>query len=151
MYFNNNHDNDVDYLIHMPIDLTSTPVCAVLCDRTFNKVSEFATFSDLCLPLLVGSCSGIFCLNDYIEDVLIYLWNPTIRKFKRLPVAVPDCDIYFDWFATGFAYMPQINDYKVVHITFLLYENEKNTKQNVRPWLKFTHLAQTHGEELKSH
>lgn len=66
-------------------------------------------------------------------------------------MAVPDCDIYFDWFATGFAYMPQINDYKVVHITFLLYENENKKKQNVRPWLKFTHLAQTHGEELKSH
>ena len=58
------------------------------------------------------------CLAEYgygspIADG-IYLWNPCIRKYKRLP----DFSLtQYHWVSTGFAYQSEANDYKVVTIT----------------------------------
>ena len=57
------------------------------------------------------------CLADYrsfkFKDV--YLWNPSIRKFKRLP---DTCLTQFHPVRLGFGYDSQNNDYKVVRISW---------------------------------
>ena len=62
--------------------------------------------------------NSLVCLAEYgygspIADA-IYLWNPSIRKYKRLP----DFSLtQYQWVSTGFAYQSEANDYKVVKIT----------------------------------
>ncbi|XP_030963965.1 F-box/kelch-repeat protein At3g06240-like [Quercus lobata] len=67
---------------------------------------------------IVGSYNGLLCLAD-IESTttsgnVIYLWNPSIRKFKRLP---KPCLGQLDSVTLGFAYHSENNDYKVVRIS----------------------------------
>ncbi|XP_023918077.1 F-box/kelch-repeat protein At3g06240-like [Quercus suber] len=86
----------------------------------FNGISEYPIPSALHLSSLriVGSCNGLVCLAQYgygslIADA-IYLWNPSIRKYRRLP----DFSLtQYHWVSTGFAYQSETNDYKVVKIT----------------------------------
>ncbi|KAK4592940.1 hypothetical protein RGQ29_017183 [Quercus rubra] len=128
---NTNKDDDDDdrgYLFHMPNVITRTmyssssssnPVCTVVCDRTFNRISEHPIPSDLLINFaeIVGSFNGLLCLAEYgngaTYDEVIYLWNPSIRKFKRLPRTWLS---QYDWDATGFAYHSERDDYKVVKI-----------------------------------
>ena len=46
----------------------------------------------------------------------VYLWNPSIRKFKRLP---DTCLPQLPTVALGFGYDSQNNDYKVVRISWI--------------------------------
>ena len=101
---------------------SNNPVCMVACDRKFNRISEYPIPSELHLncPEIVGSCNGLVCLAQYGNGLtiaeVIYLWNPSIRKFKRLP---DTCLSQYDSVATGFAYQCENNDYKVVKISSL--------------------------------
>ena len=65
----------------------------------------------------MSSCNGIMCLADYrsfkFKDV--YLWNPSIRKFKRL---LDTCLTQLRPVRLGFGYDSQNNDYKVVRISW---------------------------------
>ena len=93
-------------------------VCTVSCDRTFERVSEFRipfTFQSG-LPRLVGSCNGILCLTDFIVSEFngVYLWNPSVRKFKKLP---DTCLSRLHHAKLGFGYDSLNNDYKVVRIS----------------------------------
>nr|XP_023926778.1 F-box protein At3g07870-like [Quercus suber] len=70
---------------------------------------------------LVGSCNGILCLTDYrtnrhsmLNDV--FLWNPSIRMFKRLSSTCFKRRRLHD-FQLEFAYHSQNNDFKVVRIS----------------------------------
>ena len=85
-----------------------------------EKISEFRipfTFESG-YAYLVGSCNGLLCLTDSwrysLGNNAIYLWNPSIRKYKRLPGT---CLSYSDCFELGFVYDFQNNDYKVVRIS----------------------------------
>ena len=64
----------------------------------------------------MGSCNGILCFTDFIasrsKDVI--LWNPSIRKFKRLPNI---CLTQLSNEALGFGYDSRNNDYKVVRFS----------------------------------
>ena len=92
---NNDHDHDNGYVIHMPLRGTSRPscssphpdtsVCTVAFDRTFDMISQVRVPFDFDFnrAQIVGSCNGLLCLATF--DNVIYLWNPSIRKFKRLP------------------------------------------------------------------
>ena len=101
-----------------PWNYSSSPPTLVACDRTFERVSEFRipfTFQSASSNL-VGSCNGILCLTDYIVSEFngVYLWNPSIRKFKKLP------DTCLSWLhhpKLGFGYDSLNNDYKVVRIS----------------------------------
>ena len=64
----------------------------------------------------MGSCNGILCFTDFITSKPkdVYLWNPSIRKFKRLPNT---CLTQLSNVALGFGYDSQNNDYKVVRIS----------------------------------
>ncbi|XP_059313716.1 F-box/kelch-repeat protein At3g23880-like isoform X3 [Lycium ferocissimum] len=74
-------------------------------------------------PRLVGSINGLICLAIRIlhgfDD--LYLWNPSIRKYKKLPSYTlnlnrRDCEVRLDDFNFGFAYDEFQDDYKVVGI-----------------------------------
>nr|XP_028957846.1 F-box/kelch-repeat protein At3g06240-like [Malus domestica] len=59
--------------------------------------------------------SGLICISDATFDSCMYLWNPSIRKMKRLP----KCLICYTQFAIttlGFGFDCGENDYKVVRI-----------------------------------
>ena len=66
---------------------------------------------------IVGSCNGILCVAGFgsvSTDDVIYLWNPSIRKFKQLPNT---CLGKLSDVKLGFAYHSENNDYKVVRIS----------------------------------
>ncbi|XP_023926063.1 F-box/kelch-repeat protein At3g23880-like [Quercus suber] len=118
----NDNDNGDGYIIHMPWDANSSNrvVCTVALDRTFDRISEIEVpfnfpFGSI---KIVGSCNGLLCLAGGIggfptTDKVIYLWNPSIRKFKRLP---DSCLGKLDFVKFGFAYHSENNDYKVLRI-----------------------------------
>jgi F-box interacting protein len=65
---------------------------------------------------IVGSCNGLLCLSNTKEDVA--LWNPSTRKYKKLPVTTlefaPDGYDYSQYTVSGFGYDETSDDYKVV-------------------------------------
>ncbi|XP_075637740.1 F-box/kelch-repeat protein At3g23880-like [Castanea sativa] len=93
-------------------------LCTFVCntDRTLTEISRFEFPSyDECL---VGFSNGIICLANYADESshILYLWNPSIRKFKRLlatPLIGP-----FDNAAFGFGCHSQNNDYKILRFVF---------------------------------
>ncbi|XP_030964101.1 F-box/kelch-repeat protein At3g23880-like [Quercus lobata] len=122
---NKNHGNGC--VIHMPSvrdtnpsSNTNRPVCTVALDRPFDRISEIGVpfdFPNACFQI-VGSCNGLLCLANYGSSTCandIYLWNPSIRKFKKLPHT---CLRQLRFVKLGFAYHSQNNDYKVVRISF---------------------------------
>ncbi|XP_030963956.1 F-box/kelch-repeat protein At3g06240-like [Quercus lobata] len=121
---NNNDDNDHAYLIQTCIEYNSPKIPitykVLCCDRTFDSLFEFSVPSvfDLNMSLLVGSCNGLVCLTQHrrlsATSDAIYLWNPSIRKFKRLPDSCSNGKDF--WFSTGFGYQSKTNDYKVVKL-----------------------------------
>ncbi|XP_030924560.1 F-box/kelch-repeat protein At3g23880-like [Quercus lobata] len=93
-------------------------LCTFVCntDRTSTEISrfEFPSYDEY----LVGFSNGIICLANYAVEFshVLYLWNPSIRKFKRLlatPLIGP-CDNA----AFGFGYHLQNNDYKILRFVF---------------------------------
>ena len=67
---------------------------------------------------MVGSCNGLVCLAQRVKlstaSDAIYLWNPSIRKFKRL---LDSCSNGQDfWYSIGFGYQSKTNDYKDVKL-----------------------------------
>ena len=115
------------YGIHMPTINLDNQDLKVACDRTFDGISEFKIpFSfQSGLAFLVGSCNGLLCFSDFrLQNSLInnaffgfnavYLWNPSIRKFKKLP---DTCLSQLHLAKLGFAHHSQKNDYKVVRIS----------------------------------
>lgn len=65
---------------------------------------------------------GLVCVSstlkfddDYNRN--IYLWNPLIQKYKTLPDSpLPSKQGWDEWEALAFGFVPEVNDYVVVHI-----------------------------------
>ena len=114
---NKNHDNG--YIIHMGSNpstpSSNRPVCTVALDRSFDRISEFVVPFDFPFKHagIVGSCNGLLCFSNCYK--FIYLWNPSIRKFKKLPHT---CLGQLNNVRIGFAYHSENNDYKVVRISY---------------------------------
>ncbi|XP_016470083.1 F-box/kelch-repeat protein At3g23880-like [Nicotiana tabacum] len=76
-------------------------------------------------PSIVGSFNGLLCLAVAATDRLLYnlfLWNPSIRKYKKLPNYTLDVSRRYNLdkhrysFRFGFAYDAFRDDYKVLGI-----------------------------------
>ncbi|XP_074370439.1 F-box/LRR-repeat/kelch-repeat protein At2g27520-like isoform X4 [Apium graveolens] len=66
---------------------------------------------------LVGCAKGLLLILDLeISDSDLYLWNPSLGKIKCLPSARASCKISFHKKAFGFAFFPEICDYKVIRM-----------------------------------
>ena len=90
-------------------------------DRTVTEISRFITPFPFCDAFMNCFCNGIFCLDRCDEtngDHIIYLWNPSIRKFKMLaPALMTDpCDSA----TLGLAYHSQKNDFKILRLVSFL-------------------------------
>nr|XP_023876158.1 F-box/kelch-repeat protein At3g23880-like [Quercus suber]XP_023876165.1 F-box/kelch-repeat protein At3g23880-like [Quercus suber]XP_023876171.1 F-box/kelch-repeat protein At3g23880-like [Quercus suber] len=123
----NNHDGG--YVIYMPrtavhrayFHRPHSQICTLAFDRTFETISEFRipfTFQSG-YASLVGSCNGILCFTDFITPKSndVYLWNPSIRKFKRLPNTCLNQTQVLN-VAHGFGYDSLNNDYKVARFSW---------------------------------
>ncbi|KAL0008037.1 hypothetical protein SO802_009539 [Lithocarpus litseifolius] len=106
------HDNNASgYVIHVPWHPFSS-----------NRLTGIP--SDFGLVKIVGSCNGLLRLTGFnpsnykyscpYPSINIYLWNPCIRKFKKLP---DTCLGQLRCVKLGFAYHSENNDYEVVRIS----------------------------------
>ena len=99
--------------MHIPRNIPA-PSSSLACDGAFETIPEFRvpfTFQPQ-FSRFVGSCNGMLCFAGHgskFNDV--YLWNPSIRKFKRLP------NNQFPLLTFGIGYDSQNNDFKVVGIS----------------------------------
>ncbi|XP_075673431.1 F-box/kelch-repeat protein At3g06240-like [Castanea sativa] len=131
----NNNNNNLAYLInfastHIDSHFNNTttfkstiPSFIGGYDPTFNRISEYPIPSGFpsSYYYTADSCNGLVCFTQHgyypwhpTITGAIYLWNPSIRKLKRLPDFSPT---QHDWLSTGFAYQSNTNDYKVVKIS----------------------------------
>ena len=85
-------NNNNGYLIHMPhLQDNIVQLAMVTCDRTFTRISklEIPLNSSVFFCPNGRSFNGLLCLfNRVFHNVsvnLIYLWNSSIRKLKKLP------------------------------------------------------------------
>ncbi|XP_060186993.1 F-box protein CPR1-like isoform X1 [Lycium barbarum] len=96
---------------------------------------------------IVGSCNGIFCLNDEMSFCsAFYLWNPSIRKSVKLPNPTFRADGSFDP-TLGFGFDPVTNDYKVVkvlHTTYGMPPTAELYKLSTGVWKDISHVALSH-------
>ena len=140
-HLNNSKSNDDnDYVIHMPtwedrcriatwegrplacmVAPSDTLVCTVALGRTFDRISEVRIPFDFDSEFaqIVGSCNGLLCVSNYRDGkytyfLEIYLWNRSIRKFKRLPKILRTSPV-----TLRFVYHSENNDYEVVKISAL--------------------------------
>ena len=85
-------------------------------DRTFTQISRFQIpFSNGLVPKvdrIACFCNGIYLLFSH-DDTVLYLWNPSIRKSKKL---LPNIISRNQLLTLGFAYHSQKNDYKILRI-----------------------------------
>uniref|UniRef100_A0A7N2R363 F-box domain-containing protein n=2 Tax=Quercus lobata TaxID=97700 RepID=A0A7N2R363_QUELO len=113
---NNNINHDNAHVIHIESEstrATNRQVCMVALARTFDRISEIGVpfdFPTKCVQI-VGSCNGLLCLADYPPGNVVYLWNPSTRRFKKLSHT---CLGLLKHVTLGFAYCSENNDYKVV-------------------------------------
>ena len=128
-HLSNNHHNQ-GLVIHLAKNTRipssgrlDSQFCTLARDRTFETISKFPIpfiFRSWFL-VLAGSCNGILCFSDYMTPGCngVYLWNPSIRMFKRLPYT---CSTQLRKVALGFGYDSQTNDYKVVKFSWTIAE-----------------------------
>nr|XP_023922047.1 F-box protein At3g07870-like [Quercus suber] len=121
---NNNNDNNNGYLLHIPSFCRKEFCTAVYnSDRTLTEISRFQI---PCYFGFVGYCRGMFYFVDEEEENhIIYFWNPSIRKFKKVeatPLNFHDLVLY------GLAYHYQNNDYKILRIIFYPIFHQPNVK-----------------------
>ncbi|KAI3841359.1 hypothetical protein MKW98_007840 [Papaver atlanticum] len=82
---------------------------------------------------LAGSCHGILCLHE-VEPRDIILWNPAIKKFRRLPKSLPFLDetLRFCYDFVGFGFDIETHDYKVFQTTSFQSDSDHLTKTRVQ-------------------
>jgi F-box interacting protein len=91
-------------------------MCTVVCnsDKTLSHVSRFQIpFSHV---RIVDFCNGIFCMYNYNNNNIVYLWNPSTRKFKMLDYTRFCFSFTSGFVSLGFAYHSQNNDFKILRI-----------------------------------
>jgi F-box interacting protein len=95
---------DMSYVMSYPLNSIFKPV-------TTNATRLHLPFKQE-LYSIVGSCHGILCL--VVNEGSVILWNPSIRKFTKLPSL--KSPIKVSYIRYGFGYDPLIDNYKVVAV-----------------------------------
>lgn len=119
-----------EYLLYTTEDKNSSPsskhLCTVVCnnDSTLTQISRFEIPSLFEKYSIVDFCYGLFCLASSDNDLnhIIYLWNPSIRMFKKL-LATPFTDEEnkkYKSSVVGLAYNSQNNDFKILRLRSVL-------------------------------
>lgn len=95
--------------------LKSYPLHSVFTDDVTTDVMQLSFPSTIFYePCIVASCNGILCIADFnkTSSIPVLLWNPSIRKFKELPLLEkPKGKVYLTF---GFGYDSLTDNYKVV-------------------------------------
>jgi F-box interacting protein len=108
--------NNNGYLLYIDHARKNPPYRRELCTVVYNTLTEISRFQ---IPFshlhIAGFCNGMFCFRNYRNNVL-YLWNPTIRKFKKLANARKCFPYSRSFFTFGLAYHAQNNDFKILRI-----------------------------------
>lgn len=118
------HTSNTSHLLIVPQNLSSGNPCSLLCDD--DKNTRQATFD---LPpktktptaSVLCSSNGLVCIEDRFGlQQAVYLWNPSICRYKTLP---PSCfseqlkqSITYAVFGFGFCEFD--SDYKVVRVVY---------------------------------
>lgn len=107
---NSNHNG---FLLYICKKQMCTAVCNGDPKLTLTTTTEVSRFQ---IPFTVYSykisfCNGMFLIYEYRRDRTIYLWNPSIQKFKIFADAPTD-------FTSGLAYHSKNNDFKILKIAF---------------------------------
>ncbi|KAL4606998.1 hypothetical protein ACB092_09G143700 [Castanea dentata] len=115
------NNNNGGYLLYSPFpeELNFSSYNKELCTVSYNSDRSLTHISRFRVPFpydfMVSFCNGMLCLNSIKgRGNVIYLWNPSIRKFKKLlatPLTYPFHDV-----VVGLAYHSQNNDYKILRI-----------------------------------
>nr|XP_023911842.1 F-box/kelch-repeat protein At3g23880-like [Quercus suber] len=128
------------YLLYTAEDKNSSPsskqLCTVVCnnDRTLTQVSRFEIPSLFEKFSIVGFCNGLFCLasrdnRDNDLNHIIYLWNPSIRMFKKLlATSFTDEDTTS---IIGLAYNSQNNDFKILRLVSFFGEQKAEAEAEI--------------------
>ncbi|KAL6222580.1 hypothetical protein ACLB2K_005972 [Fragaria x ananassa] len=111
----------------MPSSSEYILICSAENKKCFSLFS--AETYDKCLDLelpthgvgldfgVAGSCHGLVCISTRsywpTSEAPIYLWNPSIRKLRRLPEGIFGLSSHI---YVAFGFQPGENDYKVVRI-----------------------------------
>jgi len=107
---------------YLPLDPSSSKEWTTFVYNTNRTLTQISRFEIPLQHFIIGFCNGVFCLaannDDSDEKDLtrsLYLWNPSIRKLKKLLATRPADRAVF-----GFGYHPQNNDYKILRVTFAI-------------------------------
>ncbi|KAG8363909.1 hypothetical protein BUALT_Bualt19G0071500 [Buddleja alternifolia] len=122
-HFQNWASKGNNYLLYVPLEHTPSRVFRLLSDKTFERALDIQIpFEPISMGLIViGSCNGLLCITELNNfGTIIYLYNPSIRKYKTINSPITDIsgqsDRRYINIALGFAYYDQTNDYKIVRI-----------------------------------
>ncbi|KAM7497927.1 hypothetical protein LguiA_022341 [Lonicera macranthoides] len=70
---------------------------------------------------IIGTCNGLVCLSEDAQQYtdIMTLWNPSIRKFVRLPYPNFGYNAHGAYLLlVGFGFNPVTNDYNVVRVAY---------------------------------
>ncbi|GAU20085.1 hypothetical protein TSUD_381770 [Trifolium subterraneum] len=100
-----------DELIHMSYPLSSllTDVTATAIQLEYPLTNRYRRFDPI-----VASCHGILCIQ--IDHVSVNLWNPSIRKFTK----IPSLEDSIHGYSVSFGYDHSSDTYKVVARGFVI-------------------------------
>ncbi|XP_060211960.1 F-box/kelch-repeat protein At3g23880-like [Lycium barbarum] len=108
---------------HLPkYNLKDRSLSSLVYDESVDTEEAFDLYypmknQDKIIWVVVGSFNGLVCLSDGAKDV--FLWNPSIREYKKLPDFGNDISDD-DRFVYGFGYDEIHDDYKVLGCSRLI-------------------------------
>ncbi|XP_030952899.1 F-box/kelch-repeat protein At3g23880-like [Quercus lobata] len=100
----------------------------------YTRFDDFPFHRKSCSGIfrVVGTCNGLICLADDLNDHCpnFYLWNPCVKKYVRLPFPYL-LTAGFYTVAVGFGFDSKTNDYKVVMFVTRGYSHDHEVEVEV--------------------
>ena len=103
-----NNDDHNGFLVYSKL----TELCTVVynSDRILTEISKFKIPFSSRGSHVIGFCNGLFCIDNHI----LYLWNPSVKKYKIL--VPPRLNHPIGSITFGLAYHSQNNDFKILRL-----------------------------------